>query len=263
MNGSFHGFCVVTSRQSIPRRTPATSLVLSSLTAGKLLSSVAERESGLTSIRAERPQGIPKGRNGMKARKPYPRVSRRDNESEYDSDEETANGPGTASAHGDANADAIEADKEDAASYSKSIRATGPPVAAVSRKASAPLKKTSLTARKASAAKKTKKTAKGRKTLPVTRSGTAHRMSTRSRNKPATKRAPVESDESDDSEDYEDVNDDDRDAEAEDVDMLDAAAGASNDSVAPVANMTGGFTGVVPTLQHNAAPPAYVLYHSV
>lgn len=218
----------------------------------------------LTSSRSERPDGIPKSRNGTRARKPSPRVLQEDSESEYDSDQEFANGPGTASAHGDTNAKLIEADTVAAAALLKKTRAAATPAAGVSRKAPAPVKKTSVTARRAPAAsKKTTKTSKGRKNVFVGKSATAHRMSTRSRNKPATKRAPVESGGSGDSDGYEDVDDNEAESEAEDVDMVDAAAGASNDSVAPVANMIGGLPGAVPVLQHNAAPPAYVICHSV
>ncbi|GAB7337252.1 hypothetical protein MBLNU457_g2624t1 [Dothideomycetes sp. NU457] len=206
---------------------------------------------------SERPNGIPKGRNGLKSRRPSTRVLQKDDESEYDSDEETANGPGTASAHGDTNADTIEAETVAAAAYSTKVRAAVNPAAAASRKAPAPVKKTSVTARKAPvASKKNTKTIKGRKNVSVVKSTRSHRMSTRSRNKSANKRAPVESDGSDESDDYEDVEDGDEDSEAEDVDMLDAAAGASNDSAAPIANMTGGLPDAAPTLKHKAAPAA-------
>lgn len=200
----------------------------------------------------------------MKAKKPHSRVLQRDSESEYDSDQETANGPGTASAHGDTNANLIEAENAAAdAAYYKKVRATVTPAAATSRNAPAPAKKTFVTTRKApAAAKKTLKTINGKKNVSVAKSGTAHRMSTRSRNKPVTKRGAVQRDDSNDSDDYEDVEDDEEDSQSEDVDMLDVAAGASNDSAAPIANMTGGLTGAAPSLKHNAAPAAYVICNS-
>jgi len=223
-------------------------------------------ETLLTLIRFERPDGIPKGPNGAKkAAAAAAKANQNVLDAEYDPDETTANGPGTASAFGDTNAlviAAIEDAKDTAAGRAKKVRAS------VTAVAPAPARKTPVAVRKAPfTVSKNQAVSRGQKiqvksTQAAAKPSATHRMATRSRNKPAPKAAPVRIDESDDDDDDDDDEDEDEDEDDEtdeDIDMLDAAAGASEDPVAPVANMTGSHTKSRPSMGSDADGNTFVL----